>query len=377
MKKLFDLLTGKHRKQEAVPASTAAPHIEPPATSPEARVTAFIAHWHREWTRARAEMGQNVDFERWGAQIASVDRAHYLPGHRCGSHTSYSSVPDHDARQEQIIDCTIDGDSACVHTRLHSTAYPLVRYHGFDLKRDAEGNWLIEQMHSALSPPTESLLRPTELDALRAMSRADAPLTAAPDDLLLKEATLFQGSRALATEAITGEVTQARIGTLAISSGVLGIKDLGYDFHGFKPLHRRAPIGRFPVEAVNVGRHVAGIRVLFREDAPASQWRAASTEDGRSIHSSDAANLAIFDLDALVDLSEMDKERAFSGWNSRMETRLLSLRAANDCVIASSGYGDGSYPAQWGLDDSGEVVSLYIDFLVLVEETADGRYVSV
>jgi hypothetical protein len=31
-----------------------------------------------------------------------------------------------------------------------------------------------------------------------------------------------------------------------------------------------------------------------------------------------------------------------------------------------SGYGDGSYPSYWGLDKNGEVLSLVIDFLVLL-----------
>jgi hypothetical protein len=31
-----------------------------------------------------------------------------------------------------------------------------------------------------------------------------------------------------------------------------------------------------------------------------------------------------------------------------------------------SGYGDGMYPAFWGIDESGEVTSLVIDFFVLL-----------
>jgi hypothetical protein len=35
-------------------------------------------------------------------------------------------------------------------------------------------------------------------------------------------------------------------------------------------------------------------------------------------------------------------------------------------TMFQSGYGDGSYPSYWGIDENGEIVSLVIDFLVLL-----------
>ena len=55
----------------------------------------------------------------------------------------------------------------------------------------------------------------------------------------------------------------------------------------------------------------------------------------------------------------------------------MSLTNDDDCLITSSGFGDGAYPAFWGVDDSDRLVTLYIDFLVLVEEKDDGTLVSV
>lgn len=44
-------------------------------------------------------------------------------------------------------------------------------------------------------------------------------------------------------------------------------------------------------------------------------------------------------------------------------------------VAAESGHGDGSYPVYWGVDETGEIVQLAVDFLVLAAEDADGALV--
>lgn len=39
----------------------------------------------------------------------------------------------------------------------------------------------------------------------------------------------------------------------------------------------------------------------------------------------------------------------------------------NDAVMVTSGYGDGAYPCYWGIDATGSLTSLVVDFLVLAE----------
>lgn len=55
--------------------------------------------------------------------------------------------------------------------------------------------------------------------------------------------------------------------------------------------------------------------------------------------------------------------------DSEGKTELLSMTGQDDCVICTSGFGDGAYPAFWGVNEQDEVVSLYIDFMILVQET--------
>ena len=55
----------------------------------------------------------------------------------------------------------------------------------------------------------------------------------------------------------------------------------------------------------------------------------------------------------------------------------MSITDNNDCVISISGCGDGASPADWGFEAKGEVVSLFIDFMILVEENEQGLYESI
>ncbi|MDV6168730.1 DUF4241 domain-containing protein [Flavobacterium sp. DG1-102-2] len=40
----------------------------------------------------------------------------------------------------------------------------------------------------------------------------------------------------------------------------------------------------------------------------------------------------------------------------------------NNIIMFQSGYGDGAYPAYWGIDKNGEIVSLIVDFFVLLNK---------
>jgi hypothetical protein len=52
------------------------------------------------------------------------------------------------------------------------------------------------------------------------------------------------------------------------------------------------------------------------------------------------------------------------------------MGADNNIVMFGSGFGDGVYPCYWGIDSSGEIVSLVVDLLVLSEEV-DGVWKTV
>jgi hypothetical protein len=113
----------------------------------------------------------------------------------------------------------------------------------------------------------------------------------------------------------------------------------------------------------------------------AGRVEARSLQCGRAgrcrTDSVDAGNLAIVDVKNLLNLSRIKKERLFGEWCLSGQPQLLSMTGQNDCLITSSGLGDGSYPAFWGVNEKDKIVSLYIDFMILVQEAEEGAYVSV
>ncbi|WP_330444060.1 DUF4241 domain-containing protein [Flavobacterium sp. C4GT6] len=52
--------------------------------------------------------------------------------------------------------------------------------------------------------------------------------------------------------------------------------------------------------------------------------------------------------------------RELGDWNDHRPDR----ESDNNVIMFASGWGDGYYPAYWGLDESGETIELVIDFLI-------------
>lgn len=375
MKKILDVLRGKR------PAATATPPAMPSAaapaviTQPQARVLAFIADWHTQWQHAQQRMGRNVDFAVWGALVDAVDGRHFSTGSSSATQRAFGSQPDFDPARTDVLDCVIDGANAQVHTRRHGG--PVIHYHVHDLLRGQDGDWRIRSIFTLFDPPRSPVISAERATELRRLSSAEAALHDPTADLALDEHTLFQGSRHIDTGSVNGQVQLHDIGMLAVSSGVLAISDFGYDLAALRPLSRRAPSGHHRVQTVTLDQRVAGIRVCFAGDRRAVKWKAATCEGGNGIYGVDAGNLAIFDVSGLDGLSRIDQERHFRAWAEDDAARTLTLARPDDGVITPSGYGDGAYPAFWGLDDTDTLVSLYIDFMILVEETGDGRFVSI
>lgn len=95
---------------------------------------------------------------------------------------------------------------------------------------------------------------------------------------------------------------------------------------------------------------------------------------GRARLGVDAGNLSVVDYPAYADTIPRVKEEIFAGYGQRRPDRqLLDFGAGPVGVIADSGWGDGAYPAYWGVDADGAVMQLVIDFMVLVVEDGGGR----
>ncbi|MEM8984908.1 MAG: DUF4241 domain-containing protein, partial [Pseudomonadota bacterium] len=141
-----------------------------------------------------------------------------------------------------------------------------------------------------------------------------------------------------------------------------------YTLRNVEPLHQKVTPGRYPIEVVTVKNRIAAIRVRFDTDQDPVQWHPANTPSGNGVYGVDAGNLAIFDAAGLSGLTNLNKEHAFDTFVANNEPTVLTLTDDDDCVITSSGVGDGAYPAFWGFGENDTLVSLYLDFLLLVEQ---------
>ena len=349
-----------------------------PVNSPEERVNAFIFHWHKQWSTAKRKMGKDVDFDYWGNLVSKVDNLHFVNGSSSVSRGSFGSEPEYDPELEKIIECDIQGNFAQIYTQKYDDALKSSSYHVYDLESNADGNWLISGIFVLFYPPKESVIEPDKHAEILRLSNPNAPFVNSDDNLNLNENTLFQKERSINIPHLEKGIAKLdEIGTLQVSSGVLGILDFGYDIYDFEPLQKQVIPGEYSVETVTIYNRVAGIRVRFSENDVPIKWFSANTKNGNGVYGVDAGNLAIFDVKNLFNLSRIEKERLFSKWCISGKPQLLSMTDQNDCVITSSGFGDGAYPAFWGVNKDKQLVSLYIDFMILVQETESGSYVSV
>ncbi|MCS2609550.1 DUF4241 domain-containing protein [Halomonas dongshanensis] len=346
--------------------------------SPEDRVNAFISHWYKQWSKAQRKMGDEVNFDYWGDLISDVDGTHFVAGSSSGSRNSFGSKANYDPGIEKITECNIQGNTASVFTEIYDEAFNSSKYHVYDLEFEEEKGWKITKIFTLFHSPKSPVVDHDKHAEIFSMSIFDAPFLEREDHIDLNENKLFQAERSISIPDLEeGVVKLESIGKLRVSSGVLGILDFGYNLYDLEPLQRRVSPGGYPVEYVTINGYVAGIRVKFKDSEESVKWYAANTPSGNGVYSVDSGNLAIFDVGKLMSLSRIKKERILSVWSLGGKPGLVSMVDEDDCVISTSGFGDGYYPAFWGVNAQGEVSSLYIDFMILVRETENGLYESV
>jgi hypothetical protein len=166
-----------------------------------------------------------------------------------------------------------------------------------------------------------------------------------------------------------------RIGTLQISSGAIGAYDFGWSGEDFRPLGRSVPLGEHLVEIAVADRLVVAARVTFDQEGKGTEWRPAVRVDNEShVVGVDTANVSFFDAKSFMMLEAREQERRYEEGvieHSPLGAKFVHLKApknqAPDCVVITSGMGDGGYPCYWGLDQNGAIVSLVVDFLVVAE----------
>lgn len=342
-------------------------------TDPRARVLAFIEDWHAEWASvARATGWKGFDFDGWRARVHELDGRHFVRGAGCGSENSFSpTAPAHVPRKEAIAAEHLDGDHARIETVVAggfcsaSYEYELVR---------AGDEWRIAKLLLFLDPPGAPLVPEADRAAILAAAHPDAALAPLPQGVALDGAALFEDGRTVTKGDRTSTLSVRRVGTLCTRSGILGVRDFGYDMEGLRPLARSVAPGAYPVDVVEAFGRNAAVRVRIDERAEVVAWHPADTAGGGHVIGVDAGNIAIFDVASLVGIEARARERIFLEYADRGDddvrprASLFALGSeAHEGVVLDSGFGDGAYPCYWGLDAHGSVVTLLVDFLVLAE----------
>ena len=176
----------------------------------------------------------------------------------------------------------------------------------------------------------------------------------------------------------TYEIDVLEVGHLALPTGSMIVHDPLTLHPKLKPapLRGSAPRGRWPAE-LSIAREVtpgglgsgvvASARVRFSQ-APAVKWSAAAEEDGEPFHFGvDAGRIAVFDRAALERAPSYEAVTAAAEKVAMDRTgEVLRLPGGGHMLVSDAGYGDGAYPAWWGMDQSGAKVELVVEFDVLV-----------
>ncbi|NME68881.1 DUF4241 domain-containing protein [Flammeovirga aprica] len=341
------------------------------AASPEARVKLFTEHWYKQWKTISDNHQKNdkkdFDFEVWREMVNEVDKSHFLEN--CGSETQGSfthSQPRIHKDFTEILDVKIKEGEADVITKTEYETRYSDSFLFFKLKL-IDNNWLIQSIDVHANHPHTLMVSDQHQQEIFSKCSESAPFLKVIDQLDLNENILFQHGRKVETKRFGEGVTEINtVGNLNLQTGVMSILDIGYDFKDFEPLHIKVKPGQYKVESLTAFGKSIGVRVLF-SDEKAVKWYAANTLNGYGIYTVDAGNLAIFDAGDLTKLTFAQKEYEFNKWSRVGGTQLITLENKNDCVI-TDGDGDGSYPALWGVNENEEIVSLCIDFIILVEE---------
>lgn len=341
------------------------------ADTARAHVENYLRAWHAAWSAERALHGDSgsVDFARWGAAINAVDDAFFVDGVRSGSSGSFGTPPTHDPATAKVEDVVVDGDRATVFV---AASGPFSHHHEFDLMRDGDG-WRIAAQFAFLRGRDELAVKPAEATAAFAAATLEAPMGDVAKNVVVNGDALFRAGRTLTRQDRETTTAVERVGVLRLRSGVIDVRDLGYDIYDFAVIARRVPPGDYPVDIVTAFGRVAAVRVVFR-DVPCAGFRTAECTAGGHVVGVDAGNVAIVDAEALAKTRARRKSRLFDELFARSDPHaaMLPLVDKDEGVIVSSGFGDGGYPVYFGVDDAGAPVCLIVDFLVVAEWQGNG-----
>ncbi|PPF46967.1 hypothetical protein C5B85_01425 [Pseudoclavibacter sp. AY1F1] len=348
-----------------------------PKNPAEERVLSFMAEYEAQW-RIAAPAFEHRDpdnpmsaFQLWRELMAQTTRNHFTDPPAVDLAQSFGRPASHGPEAEQLVSSEVVGDVAYVLTRSTSMQRKLNEY----TLRQKGATWKIAVISQHFGDPKAPFADPAVVNQRVLQCGPDAEPTDMPElQVQLDEVHNFterEVSRPGDKQSARAEVTH--LGTLSTSTGFLSVLDFGYDNDDARPLARTVPPGRYSVDRVTAFGRNAAVRVRFSDAAPVT-WIPASLPGSGHVVGVDAGCICIVDYVGYSDMTRRDKAAAYDAFSAAQTPAVQEFDlAGTDIGIAfDSGYGDGSYPAYWGLDSEGAVAQLVVDCMVLVEQDEDG-----
>lgn len=341
------------------------------------RVELFMAEYERQWNIAApafrddsASGSRRGAFLAWRELMDQTAANHFTDTTTVGLGGAFGNPPEHGPSVEKYVRAEAQGPLVHVLTRLGDT---LTRYHEYTL-REQGGQWRIESIVQHFDEPTEPYLEAaTAQGYLAEVGPTETLLPIPPGEAGLDHNHNFAEREVTdPRDGGTTGVEVVRAGTLVTSSGALAVLDFGYGNDLARPLARTVAPGAHPVELLTAFGRNAAVRVRF-SDVPAVRWAPANLPGSGHVFGVDAGCICIVDYPAYAAMSRRDKEASFERFTATgRPISEFGLGADDVGVACDSGFGDGSYPAYWGLDADDQVVELVVDFLTLARQDADG-----
>jgi hypothetical protein len=339
---------------------------------PEERVNAFVSSWFKAWSEAKERMGKDVDFDLWRSLILPVDEQHFASGCTSDSAGSFGTPAAHEPSVESVSNIDVNGDRALVETTLDRQHFK--NWYEYDLV-NVDGDWRLQKIYLHFKGADERIVKDSERSKVLSVARHDAPFAPLPKDVEPNGDRLFTPGREIERHGSSTTTELEHVGELDLASGMLAVRDFGYDVYDLPIIKRRVKPGKYPVEILRAWGRVAAVRVKFSSQ-PVVSWHPANDANDHHVIGVDAGNVAILDAAAFASMQARKRERLFtsvvSAPGGMKPATFVTLAKGNDCVVVESGWGDGGYPAYFGVDAKGQPAIFFVDFMMLGEENGEG-----
>ncbi|MFT3861124.1 DUF4241 domain-containing protein [Micropruina sp.] len=345
------------------------------SNGPQARVLRFCSDFEAAWrivwpmfeTSTFLSPEEEAARASWRASIARLREDHCTESSGFNP-TGIGRIPNHSSEMEEVVNSTVRGNTACVITK-HARFTTLNEYR----LRMEGADWKIEKIVKIDPADSKPFTSKQKINTLTRGCSPHAELGALPAAQAQMDELFNFTERSVTRHGETTRTEISRIGTLTTSSGVLAVLDFGSDNSDARPLARSVAQGAYPVERVTGFGRNAAVRVLFSDERPTS-WHPARLPDSGHVFSVDAGCACVADYAAYASMTPRDKAALHGDFiaDQRPAAREFPLGKSDVGVVFDSGFGDGGYPAYWGMDTQRRVTQLVIDFLVLTAHDDDG-----